>query len=151
RQSAYAHVLSDSRVYTPEVIIDGHGVVEGGDEDDARRMMQASAREPKAQVTLARSAAGVAVDVSAVPAAAGDEGAEVWMATTESGLTTDVPRGENAGRRLAHGPIVRSLERLGAITAPTFHAERALPRHGERIVVFVQRAKTRRIVGAATL
>ena len=151
RQSAYARVLSDSRVYTPEVIIDGHAVVEGGDEDEARRMMQASAREPRAHVTLARSATGVVVDVSDVPASSPDEGAEVWMAVTESGLTTDVPRGENAGRRLTHGPIVRSLQRLGALSGPTFHAERPVTLRGERVVVFVQRAKTRRIVGVATI
>lgn len=151
RQSAYARVLEDSRVYTPEVIIDGHAVVEGGDEDEARRMMQASAREPKAHVTVAKTASGVTVDVSDTPAASPEEGAEVWLAVTESGLTTDVPRGENAGRRLSHGPIVRSLQRLGTLSGPTFHAERPLTLHGERVVVFVQRAKTRRIVGVGAL
>jgi hypothetical protein len=156
RQQQYAALVSDRRVFTPEIVIDGHSVMEGGDEDQARRLMQESSLAPKARIALAQSGSRVTVDVSDVPRAAPDDPAEVWLAITEGGLSTDVARGENAGRRLAHAPVVRQLRSLGRVSAPTFHAETTLdpdpswkPR-ALRTVVFVQLAKSRRIVGAAT-
>jgi hypothetical protein len=155
RQRQYAAVLSDPRVYTPEMVIDGHSVTEGGDEDRARRLMQESSGEPKARIVLAQSSSRVTVDVSDLPHAPPDDPAEVWLAITESGLSTDVGRGENAGRRLVHAPVVRQLRSLGRMVTPTFHAETTLENDPSwkpgalRVVVFVQLSKSRRIVGAS--
>jgi hypothetical protein len=41
-----------------------------------------------------------------------DDGARVFLVTRESGLSTRVPRGENAGKTLVHGPVARALEPL---------------------------------------
>ena len=159
RQSDYARVLADHHVFTPEIVFDGHLVMPGGDEDAARTMMQGAAREPKARVTLRRDGPRVTVDVSDLPPSdvvAGDA-AEVWLAMTESGLATDVPAGENAGRRLAHAPVVRRLRQIGAVAGGAFHGDAALAPEASwkpsalRVVAFVQLAKSRRIVGAAAL
>jgi len=86
-----------------------------------------------------------------------DDAAEVWLAITESGLATNVPAGENAGRRLTHGPVVRHLERLGRAIAGAFHgdvtvaAESAWKPAALRAVVFVQVARSRKILGAAAI
>ncbi len=158
RQQDYARVLADHHVFTPEIVLDGRLVVPGGDEDAARAMMQRSAGEPKAKVTVERQreAAGVTVNVTDIPVDA-DDAPEVWLAITESGLSTNVPAGENAGRRLAHGPVVRRLRQLGRATGTTFHAEASLDPDPSwkpaalRAVAFVQRAKSRRILGAGVL
>ncbi len=155
RQSAYARVLPDHQVFTPEVVFDGHLVMPNGDEGAAREMMQRSAREPKARVAIHREGARVSVDVSDVPRTSGETPA-VWLAITEGGLATDVSSGENAGRHLVHAPIVRRLRSLGAVDGPTFHADATIDadlatRPNVRAVAFVQLARSMTIVGAAAL
>jgi hypothetical protein len=156
RQQAYSRVLADTRVFTPEIVIDGHAVVENGDEDQAARDMRASAAEPRARVDLARHWDRLAIDVSEISGYE-LEPSEVWLAITESGLASTVTEGENAGKRLAHAPVVRALHRVGIVQQASFHVETALdvdatwaPR-ALRIVAFVQRARSKRIVGANAL
>ena len=156
RQQEYARVLADHHVFTPEIVFDGHAVMPGGDEDAARAMMQQAARDPKARVTLRREGSRLSIDVAGVPAT-GDDVAEVWLAITESGLTTDVKAGENAGKRLVQAPVVRRLRSLGRVSGSALHVETTIDADASwkasalRAVVFVQLAKTRRIVGAAAL
>jgi hypothetical protein len=41
---------------------------------------------------------------------------ELWLAIAETGLETDVTRGENRGRHLRHGPVVRRLDHFGVVS-----------------------------------
>jgi hypothetical protein len=154
RQRDYAAALPDRRVYTPELVIDGHVTAVGGDGLLAVRTIQP--REAKAQVGLERRADQLDIIVRDIPAGADDDPAEVWLAVTESDLQTRVERGENAGRVLAHGPVVRALRKLGRADAGGFRAMAPLElnagwrRSALRAVVLVQRAKSRRIIGAAS-
>jgi hypothetical protein len=84
--------------------------------------------------------------------------AEVLLALTEDGLRSDVVRGENAGRKLAHTAVVRKLVSLGSVKLATgnqFTTEQGLNKEWKkdrlRAVVFVQERASRRILGAATL
>jgi hypothetical protein len=94
----------------------------------------------------------VRVDVGAV-----DEtrsGSEVWVAVTEDGLSTDVKGGENAGRRIVHGAIVRTLQRIGSpdgrsAAETDVRISKDWTRERLRIVAFVQERKSRRVLGAA--
>ena len=88
------------------------------------------------------------------------EAADVLLAITESDLATDVARGENTGRRLAHVGVVRSLKALGGLPetpGTTFKAETEVPvekgwrRENLRAVVFAQERGTRRVLAAASL
>jgi hypothetical protein len=116
--------------------------------------MHASAHEPKARIQLGRRGDRVAVNVTEVPRGTDDDPAEVWLAVTEGNLSTRVERGENAGRTLAHAPVVRTLRRLGVAVSGAFAAEAPLEESPSwnagsvRAVVFVQRARSKRIVGA---
>ena len=156
RQATYSRVLPDRRVFTPEIVVDGHAVVDGGNADQVARALSEAAAEVRPRVALSRQDGRVAVDVSGIPGG-DDDVVEVWLAVTESGLTSDVAQGENAGRRLVHAPIVRILRKVGSTAAGAFHGEvdvamevtwapRAL-----RFVAFVQRATSRRIVGASAI
>jgi hypothetical protein len=155
RQSAYARVLADHGVFTPELVLDGREVLPG-DDAAAAAAMQRDAREPRAHVAVRRDGGRVVVDVTDVPPPgdSADDAAEVLLAVTESGLESDVAAGENEGRRLKHAPVVRALRVLGRVASGAFHADVPLdavfawkPR-ALRVVAFVQRARSHRIVGA---
>ncbi|XYH93705.1 DUF1223 domain-containing protein [Sorangium sp. So ce1128] len=85
------------------------------------------------------------------------EVADLWLAITEDDLSTAVPRGENAGETLAHGPVVRSLQRVLEINPGTrgpvqakdvsVSVEPTWNRAALRAVGFVQRRASRRIAG----
>jgi len=83
--------------------------------------------------------------------------AEVWLAITESGLASDVVAGENAGHRLVHAPIVRALRKAGVTTTSSLHLETdaaldpAWAPRALHFVAFVQRARSRHIVGATSI
>jgi hypothetical protein len=154
RQAEYARALPDRHIYTPEVVLDGTSTVHAGDAEQIARDLRASASQPRARVRLSRQGDRVSVDVQDVP---GSEDVEVWLALTESGLSTDVRQGENAGRHLAHAPIVRVLRKLGVASVGPIHLETvvaldpAWAASSLRTLAFVQQRRSRRIVGANAL
>ncbi|HEX8178374.1 MAG TPA: DUF1223 domain-containing protein [Pyrinomonadaceae bacterium] len=166
RQGDYAAYFNSSGVYTPQMIVDGQTEFPGGNTERARAAIVAAAQRPKATISLARNGATqpegipLSVRVEQVPAVAAGDTVEVLLALTEDALRTDVPRGENAGRKLAHAAVVRALSSLGQINAPGGPAFVAQPvvalstrwqLKNLRAVVFVQERNSRRVLGAAAL
>jgi hypothetical protein len=81
-------------------------------------------------------------------------GTLVCGALTESGLVTRVGGGENAGRELAHGSVVRELlsRPLGtSMSGELRFKPSAGTGHARRIVVFLQDPKTLEILAASAL
>ncbi len=166
RQDDYAGALGNGSIYTPQMVVDGHTEFVGSDAARAQAAIAAAAKQVKAAVKLSLAAnpakpGEILLRVTAEPpAGASPEGAEVMLAITESGLTSDVARGENSGRRISHTGVVRQMKSLGRIPrgAPGgFAAETGLRfpgawrRENLRAVVFVQDRASRRILGAASL
>lgn len=85
--------------------------------------------------------------------------AEVILAVTEDNLSSNVSRGENSGRNLAHTAVVRKMRALGGVdpTSTTFDSETTAviangwKRDDLRVVVFVQERAHRRVLGAASI
>jgi hypothetical protein len=84
----------------------------------------------------------------------------MFLAVTESSIESSVQQGENAGRRLRHAPVVRTLTSLGQLDTRKNGAYSATARlmlnpawnrANLRLVLFVDDHATRRILGAATL
>jgi len=158
RQRAYADAFGKRGVYTPQAVVDGASELVGSNEPAVRAAVASAAREAKATVLVTRSGDRVAVAISDLAEAT--EPADVWLAITEDGLSTAVPRGENAGATLAHGPVVRSLDRVAEIPAGTHgvvkvgEVEVAVKpgwrRDALRAVAFVQERRSMRITGAGT-
>ena len=73
------------------------------------------------------------------------------VAVTESGLTTQVRRGENGGRLLHHDHVVRAFETV-ALTQSTGFVDIALPpdlnRENAELVAYSQSAQTLAVIGA---
>jgi hypothetical protein len=166
RQGEYAAAFGKEDVYTPQMVVDGVREFNGGNSSLAQEAIGQAAREPKGGVliTLTPSQSEGFVRITAridkFPKPADGQAADVLLALTESGLASDVARGENSGRRLTHVGVVRSLKMLGGLPeAPgtTFKAETEVPvekgwrRENLRAVVFAQERGTRRVLAAGSL
>ncbi|MFP5261031.1 MAG: DUF1223 domain-containing protein [Blastocatellia bacterium] len=167
RQGEYATRLnSDS--YTPQMVVDGRAEFVGSDAGEASRAIAAALETPRATVTVTRAADAparaaaipLAVRVEALPAISSNDQADVLLAVAESGLRSEVSRGENSGRSLTHTGVARRLSRIGSIDSrragsfearPVVALEKAWKRENLRAVVFVQERASRRVLGAASL
>jgi hypothetical protein len=162
RQSDYSRAWGESRVYTPQVVVDGRAELVGSDERKARRAVEEAARLPKATIELLPAAPGesaaLRIRVRSLPPVTPGDTAELLVAITEDRLATDVPRGENAGRRLAHTAIVRDLAVVGTVQPGSlFETERPLrlkadwKRNALHAVAFIQERKSRKVLGVARI
>jgi len=166
RQGEYAAAFGRDGVYTPQMVVDGVKEFNGGNSSLAREAIGRAAREPKGEVLLTRSPAQsegfvrISAQIHNFPKPTDGEAADVLLALTESGLASDVARGENSGRKLAHVGVVRSLKTLGGLPeAPgtSFKAEAEVAvekgwrRENLRGVVFAQERGTRRVLAAGSL
>ncbi len=151
RQEAYARRLTAGGIYTPQLVVAGAAHLVGSREGEARKAIAAAATESRGEVS-ARAVPG-APGVLEV-AARWPEGieAEVLVALVQRHATSEVARGENAGRTLEHVAVARTLT-VVASGAGSFSGRVTLaPRPGaERAVVFVQERNGGRVHGAATV
>lgn len=163
RQEAYAKVLHSGRVYTPQMIVDGSDEFLGSDRPKAVAAIERAARARKGSVTLHAlpiSQDGKSIEFEiAIDSLPANTGARVLLAVTEADLASAVMRGENAGRRLSHVAVVRSLTDIA-----TIKAGQALPVRNKttvrispdwqadhlRAVVFVQEEQSGRVIAAAS-
>jgi len=160
RQTEYSRVFGNDRIYTPQMVVDGQAELVGSNASRARNAISQAARAPKASVTLSASQSNdvrIRINIENLPALTDGDRAEVMLAITESGLQSNVSRGENSGRRLSHTAVTRRMEKLGAIEGDRFSAEakaqieKGWNRDRLRAVVFVQENKSRRVLGAAAI
>jgi hypothetical protein len=153
RQQDYSRLFRDAGPYTPEMVVDGVVGFTGNDRAEALRTIAHAARAAKAAVRVSGGAGKLSIDADAVK-----HGADVMLAITERNLLSQVARGENAGRRLTHTAVVRSLRVIGkARPGEPFHTETAAPLDkawkGENlhVVVWLQEHSSRRVLGAAEI
>lgn len=156
-QADYAKVIPGSRTYTPQLVVDGGAEGLGSDPERLRTLVHKTARNRPLRISLERHENTLSVLAEAQPAAPLRGGAEVYLVMTETGLSTKVLRGENAGKTLPHGPVVRSVRKLGSMTGGRFQtqSELALDRAwrpgGLAAVVLLRHPTTLRILAAAEL
>jgi hypothetical protein len=164
RQNQYASAFGTDDVYTPQMIVDGHVQFVGSNEGEARRAITDAAKGEKAAVTVSSISekAGsivLAIRVESLTNVKSDD-ADVMLAITESGLRSNVVRGENAGRVLNHVAVVRKLSTVGTMDSqkdmpftaqPVVHINKTWLLANLKAVVFVQERRSRRVLGAAGL
>ncbi|HUS62981.1 MAG TPA: DUF1223 domain-containing protein [Kofleriaceae bacterium] len=140
RQRQYARALGEGgRIYTPQLVVNGRAHVVGSDRRGAaaaiRRAREAAARRVDVTASARLDAEAGRVRVAATARGAGS--GQVWAALVESGLRTEVSRGENSGRHLSNDFVVRRLERVVDGEA-SLRVARAWRREHLAVVVFVQ-------------
>lgn len=154
RQQAYSRAQGRSNVYTPEMVVDGREEFVGSDASHAESAIASAAKKPKTAVAIAITQSGGARSLTVkIGATISAEPADVLLALTDAHASIDVKSGENAGRRLEHTAIVRSLRVVGTASATgcTFSIPIDANTGPERAVVFVQEKRSRAISGAATV
>jgi len=166
RQQVYETAFRQNGPFTPQMVVNGGAQFVGSRTDQAVKAVQDAGTVRTAVVAVSKQSAGNAnephfvVSVGKLPQISPGDSAEVWLAITESGLASQVSRGENAGRNLSHASVLRSLRRVGTADARadtnSFQGDASSKlksnwkRENLTAVVFIQEKKSRRILGAAS-
>ncbi|HMG33265.1 MAG TPA: DUF1223 domain-containing protein [Blastocatellia bacterium] len=162
RQSEYARVLGIDDVYTPQMVVDGRTEFVGSNVAAARDAIAKAAHTQKTVVNASVKkstprSVQVVIEVPDPRGIASNETADVVLCITESGLLSDVSRGENRGRKLSHSGVVRKLIVAGAVQGKSFAGEKTVELDPKwkpqnlRAVAFVQERASRRVVGATEI
>lgn len=152
RQSLYGEVVSEGRLYTPMMVVNGQRHFVGSNRPLARAEVMRALLEPAAAVlspTVTRGAQGQ-VDVALAVETSEPGPLVAQAALVQPAAETAVPRGENAGRTLAHVRVVRALE-VAPVTDGAARLQLTPPNDakGLLLVTWVQRADDLRVVGVA--
>jgi hypothetical protein len=163
RQQLYGARFNNESIYTPQMVVDGRVEFVGSDAAAARKAIDRAVAARHAVVrigvepgTVDRLAVSVAV-TDLPPVGRGDR-ADIMVAVTEDHLRSDVKRGENHGRTLAHAAVVRHLTTVGEAAAEGASSARAdiaigsdWQRDNLKVVAFVQERRGRTILGSAVV
>ena len=155
RQSAYAARFGSGGIYTPQMVVDGRFEFVGSDERRASQAIKEAAKAPKAQAHIrlgsSDEAAIVHVEAGPLPSTSSRLSAGVFLALADDSDESQVSRGENAGRRLQHVAVVRSLTRIGTVDSSSeFSRDFDLKSKNHanlRLVVIVQEPDAGRVLG----
>jgi hypothetical protein len=177
RQEAYARALHHDHIVTPQFLIAGWDDYVGSQRDElARKIAVARGKAPAAELELSVSPGGPSAKPADGGAGVGDTATlkvnvavrllqqvaspnlELWVAVTQSGMSTAVQGGENKSATLHDDYVVRRMERALALTGQT--AERRVadldlaldpswPRADLTVAAFLQDPASMAILGAA--
>ncbi|HWX91714.1 MAG TPA: DUF1223 domain-containing protein [Terriglobales bacterium] len=158
RQSAYASHFHLDGPYTPQMIVDGSEEFVGSSAGEASKVFGKAIRTGKIAVTISRASLEnnqlhAHVEVGPLPLHSGK--ADVVFAVALNHAESQVARGENAGRRLAHVAVVRSLSKVGKTEAGqpfsqdvSLKLDPGVDPASLRVIAFVQEPGPGRILGA---
>lgn len=165
RQQVYV-ASAKGNPYTPEMVVNGQSQFVGSNAREAVAAIEKAARGVETNVTIgggkigAKDSEDFTVSVGKLAGNPGNDVAEVWLAVVEDGLHSSVTGGENAGHVLYHAAVLRSLHKIGVAKAKGEAASFAgnarvkfqskWNRKNLRVVAFVQKKKSRAILGAAS-
>ena len=122
RQRDYAEGFGSSRIFTPQLVVNGRGSV-------------VASREGEVDAALATAALPVTIDLAvgddgmleiSVPPEAGNREAVMWLVTFIDRADVEIERGENKGKTVAYTQIVTDRQVLGMWESAT-GAEMRMP------------------------
>ena len=166
RQDEFRKALGEPASYTPQMVVDGRTALVGSLRAEVHEAIAVAAGRRKTVLQLqvsgpeSREEVTVEVEVADLPRLSDGQTVELWFVVTESGLTSNVSRGENARRRLRHAAVARRfelVETLPAVLPVRYHAtitvaiDPTWDRHRLRGVAFLQEAVSRAVVGVAQI
>jgi len=163
RQSTYGKRFGLDSVYTPQMVVDGSSEFVGSNPSLADKAFAKALGVPKISVhvfLISADPSGVLVhlDTGALEPSFGAREAEVQIAVALSRAESQVSSGENAGHRLTHVSVVRSLTKVGILKrgqslSQDVHVNlgSASESHNLRLIAFLQEPQQGRVLGAALL
>ena len=164
RQSAYSRSFGLGSIYTPQMVVDGSSEFVGSNSGLADKAFAKALGIPKIPVHLSSITADASntlrahLETGVLKASFGSREAEVYVAVALNRAESQVSAGENAGHRLAHVAVVRSLTRIGGLKQGQVLAqdiqlklESGSDFHNLRLIAFVQEPQQGRVLGATLL
>ncbi len=164
RQQRYAET-GRSRVFTPQLIIDGTESLVGSDRRGALRAITDAAAKRKSTLTISvregdhdngRNKLSLKITGEAPGPSSRGGRSELFLAVAEDGLFSEVTRGENSGQRLQQEAVVRRLVPLGGLspgrpveTSFTLRLDPEWNPNRLRCVAWIEAADSRRVLAAA--
>jgi hypothetical protein len=145
RQNRYADLLRLNTVYTPQIVVDGKLQAVGSDRSAVEHALGAARRSHDEVPVI------LAVENGRAKITLGDGdrvGAEVLLVGFDRRHVTDVMRGENSGRALAHVDVVRSIEEVGQIDGRSRMFDVPIRAPCDRVAAILQ-ARDGRVLGVA--
>ncbi|MFE9189891.1 DUF1223 domain-containing protein [Micromonospora sp. NPDC007208] len=155
RQEAYARALGTRGLYTPQMVVNGTVEFVGSDRRRAAAAIM-SAMAATATTPLALSIANLGNDrvMMDYRTERPPERAVLHVAVVERDLTSEIARGENAGRTLRQDNVVRAFRSVG-LDAERGQVELATPPgldpRSASVVGYVQESGERAIVSATAV
>jgi hypothetical protein len=164
RQSAYASRFGLDSVYTPQIVVDGTSEFVGSNSGLADKAFRKALGVPKLPVRLSSISADASntlhahLETGTLDASFGSREAEVYVAVALNRAESQVSAGENAGHRLAHVSVVKSLTKVGALKQGQVLAQDVQLKlgpgsdaNGLRLIAFVQEPRQGRVLGAVSM
>lgn len=155
RQRRYAQVMRSDTIYTPQMIVNGVNGFGGFRRDQGRKAIE-SALNLKPKINLSITSARPDRDKLKVSyTAVGDsKDAVLNIALVERNISTDVRRGENAGRILTHDNSVRGFKSV-KLNSSGGNVRLSLPGNlnfsKASVIGYVQDPRTMKVLGANIL
>ena len=151
RQQRYVQALHLNSAYTPQAVVNGKSEVVGSNRQRLQALIDDNlGRAQTGQIQLSAKASGGNVVIAYTVANAGN--AVLNIALVQKKALTDVRKGENSGKKLAHLNVVRDLKTLplaqssGSLSIPLLKGMQA---SGFTIIAWTQDKKTLVISDAA--
>jgi hypothetical protein len=163
RQSAYARRFGLDSVYTPQMVVDGTREFVGSDSGQAEKAFRKALSVRKIAIHLSSISADASntlrahIETGTLEASFGPREADVYVAVALNRAESQVSRGENAGHRLAHVSVVRSLRQIGALKRGQSLAQDVQLKldpgadsSNLRLIAFIQEPRQGQVLGAAS-
>lgn len=148
RQRRYAQLLRTDRVYTPQIVVDGHWQAVGSDQSAVEQAIDAAGRSSAAiPVMLSFDHGRARVVIGSV---ASDASGSVVLVGFDRRHIDAVRGGENGGRTLTHVDVVRGISEIGRFDRNGGAMETPIRWHADRLAVLVE-ADDGRILGTAVV
>jgi hypothetical protein len=107
-QKSYAQSWGSSRIYTPQLIVNGNKGVVGSRDKEVSEALSAAVLNLPVGITVGDSMLNVTVGPQA-----GGANAMVWLVTFKDHAQVAIARGENAGKSVDYTQIVTGRQMLG--------------------------------------
>ena len=159
RQSTYASRLSPEGAYTPQMVLNGRDQFVGSDGGALERALRDDTKRTHFDLRILTSTLSAdGVDVKFSFSGHTSKSLDVVAVLTDDADRSNVQRGENSGRLLAHVSVARSLTKVATVAGDAEKSiHLSLPEGfqvaagpGHHLVLFVQEAHQGTILGAAT-
>jgi hypothetical protein len=159
RQNAYSERFHLEGPYTPQMVINGAEQIVGSDRGALLHAVEKEdAESPRLSLRIVSvNVAGTTLTVNL--ATTGDvpkQGADLMAVLADDSDRSNVLRGENSGRTLAHVAVARSITRVGRVkTAGELTVQIPIPtsfqaNQGHHLILFAQTPGNGRVLGTDT-